>query len=211
LEVDVFCLQEGVSKSTFYRWIDRLKDGIPESMESEKAAREKTESGEAAFVPISLKASPVEIELPNGGIVRLPLGVGQAVLVEVIRAVGALQQAVAAEQRAAQAEKQVTELNRVLNETAASYGELQQQHAATLDELAWFKRWAFGRRRERVTEGHGQGHLFDLEPPANDSPVAVVHPPETETHAEPDSKVPGDRRRSKRQSIGIGCSKRPQP
>jgi hypothetical protein len=32
----------------------------------------------------------VEIELPNGGVVRLPLGVGQVVLVEVIRAVGAL-------------------------------------------------------------------------------------------------------------------------
>jgi hypothetical protein len=41
-------------------------------------------------VPISLKASPVEIELPNGGVVRLPLGVGQAVLVEVIRAAGSL-------------------------------------------------------------------------------------------------------------------------
>ncbi len=90
LEVDVFCLQEGVSRSTFYRWIDRLKDGIPESMGAERAARERAESGEAAFVPITLKASPVEIELPNGGVVRLPLGVGQAVLVEVIRAVGAL-------------------------------------------------------------------------------------------------------------------------
>ena len=91
LEVDVFCLQEGVSRSTFYRWVDRLKDGIPESMVAEKEAREKAESAEGtAFVPISLKASPVEIELPNGGIVRLPLGVGQAVLVEVIRAAGAL-------------------------------------------------------------------------------------------------------------------------
>jgi hypothetical protein len=90
LEVDVFCLQEGVSRSTFYRWVDRLKNGIPESMVAEKAARERTESGGAAFVPITLKASPVEIELPNGGIVRLPLGVGQAVLVEVIRTVGAL-------------------------------------------------------------------------------------------------------------------------
>jgi len=90
LEVDVFCLQEGVSRSTFYRWVDRLKDGVPESMLAEKAARERAESGKAAFVPITLKASPVEIELPNGGIVRLPLGVGQAVLVEVIRAVGAL-------------------------------------------------------------------------------------------------------------------------
>ena len=90
LEVDVFCLQEGVSRSTFYRWVDRLKDGIPEPMVAEKAARQRAESGAAVFVPITLKASPVEIELPNGGIVRLPLGVGQAVLVEVIRAVGAL-------------------------------------------------------------------------------------------------------------------------
>ncbi len=90
LEVDVFCLQEGVSRSTFYRWVDRLKDGVPESMVAEKAARERTESGEVAFVPITLKASPVEIELPNGGVVRLPLGVGQVVLVKVIRAVGTL-------------------------------------------------------------------------------------------------------------------------
>jgi len=91
LTIDVFCLKEGVSKSAFQRWRDRLKDGIPESMLEEKAARERAESAEgAAFVPISLKASPVEIELPNGGIVRLPLGVGQAVLVEVIRAAGAM-------------------------------------------------------------------------------------------------------------------------
>jgi len=90
LGVDVFCLQEGVSRSTFYRWVDRLRHGLPGSMVAEKAARQRAESGEAAFVPITLKASPVEIQLPNGGIVRLPLGVGQAVLVEVIRAVGAL-------------------------------------------------------------------------------------------------------------------------
>ncbi len=91
LEVDVFCLKEGVSRSTFYRWVKQLKNGIPESMIAEDEARKQAESSEgAAFVPISLKASPVEIELPNGGIVRLPLGVGQAVLVEVIRAAGAL-------------------------------------------------------------------------------------------------------------------------
>ena len=91
LEIDVFCLKEGVSRSTFYRWKDRLKDGIPDSMLAEKEARDRAESAEgAAFVPITLKASPVEIELPNGGVVRLPLGVGQVVLVEVIRAVGAL-------------------------------------------------------------------------------------------------------------------------
>ena len=91
LDIDVFCLQEGVSRSTFYRWKERLKDGIPDSMIAEKEARDRAESAEgAAFVPITLKASPVEIELPNGGVVRLPLGLGQAVLVEAIRAVGAL-------------------------------------------------------------------------------------------------------------------------
>ena len=90
LSIDLFCLQEGVSKSTFYRWADRLKNGVPEEMAAEKAARQRAESGETAFVPISLKASPVQIELPNGGVVRLPLGVGQAVLVEVIRAAGCL-------------------------------------------------------------------------------------------------------------------------
>ena len=76
LEIDVFCLKEGVSRSTFYRWVDRLKSGTPESMLTEKVARERAESAEgAAFVPVTLKASPVEIELPNGGVVRLPLGV----------------------------------------------------------------------------------------------------------------------------------------
>ena len=52
-------------------------------MVEEAASRKRIESGGAVFVPISLKASPVEIELPNGGVVRLPLGVGQVVLVEV--------------------------------------------------------------------------------------------------------------------------------
>ena len=90
LSIDEFCLQEGVSRSTYSRWVSQLKNGIPESMQAEKEIRERVESGETAFVPITLKASPVEIELPNGGVVRLPLGVGQVVLVEVIRAVGAL-------------------------------------------------------------------------------------------------------------------------
>ena len=91
LEIEVFCLKEGISRSTFYRWKERLKDGIPNAMIVEKEERDRAESAEgAAFVPITLRASPVEIELPNGGVVRLPLGVGQAVLVEAIRAVGAL-------------------------------------------------------------------------------------------------------------------------
>jgi len=75
LGVDVFCLQEGVSRSTFYRWVDRLKNGIPEPIAAEEEAGKQAQSGEAVFMPITLKASPVEIELPNGGVVRLPLGV----------------------------------------------------------------------------------------------------------------------------------------
>jgi transposase-like protein len=90
LSIDLFCLQEGVSRTTFYRWSKQLRDGIPESLSEEQAQRDRAETGEAVFLPITLKASPVEIELPNGGVVRLPLGVGQVVLVEVIRAVGAL-------------------------------------------------------------------------------------------------------------------------
>ena len=90
LSLDVFCLQEGVSKSTYYRWLDRLKDGIPESLVVEEAARQQAESNPATFLPVSLKASPIELQLPNGGVVRLPLSVGQAALVEVIRVVGGL-------------------------------------------------------------------------------------------------------------------------
>ena len=90
LTVEVFCQQEGVSRSAFHRWTNQLKEGIPEAISAEAAQREEVDSAEGVFMPITLKASPVEIELPNGGVVRLPLGVGQAVLVEVIRAVGAL-------------------------------------------------------------------------------------------------------------------------
>ena len=36
LEAELFCLREGVSKSTLYRWTERLKNGIPEEMLTEK-------------------------------------------------------------------------------------------------------------------------------------------------------------------------------
>ena len=75
----------------------------------------------------------------------------------------AFQQATQLERRVVESEQQVAELNRVLDETATSYQALQQEHAATLDELAWYKRWVYGRRRERFPEDQGQGHLFDLD------------------------------------------------
>ena len=66
LSVDVFCLQEGVSRSTFYRWMSQLKEGIPESISAEAAEREQAESAEAVFMPITLKASPWKSSCPMG-------------------------------------------------------------------------------------------------------------------------------------------------
>jgi transposase len=59
--------------------------------------------------------------------------------------------------------KQATELERVLDETAASYESLHATHQATLEELSALKRWIYGRRTEKIVEGEGQYHLFDLE------------------------------------------------
>jgi len=99
-----------------------------------------------------------------------------------------------AERQVAESAQKVAELGRVLDETAASYHELQQEHAATLDELAWYKRWTFGRRRERFTEGEGQRHLFEL-----DSPL-IRESQESATPA-PDAgiEVKSHQRRQKRQ------------
>jgi transposase len=60
--------------------------------------------------------------------------------------------------------QRAAELSRVLEETAASYEELQTTHQAALEELSALKRWIYGRRTEKIVEGEGQRHLFDLEP-----------------------------------------------
>jgi len=110
------------------------------------------------------------------------------------RHVAELEQSLAAStQRATESEQQAAELGRVLDETAASYQALQQEHEATLDELAWYKRWSFGRRRERFTEAEGQGHLFELDLPVADASDESAPQPEAET------EVKGHRRRKKRQ------------
>ncbi|MGH9551660.1 MAG: IS66 family transposase zinc-finger binding domain-containing protein, partial [Terriglobales bacterium] len=97
-----------------------------------------------------------------------------------------------AKRQAADAKQQATELSRVLDETAASYQELQQEHAATLDELAWYRRWTFGRRRERIAAGAGQGHLFEL-----DSPLSDELPASTTPDPEAGNEVKARRRRKR--------------
>jgi transposase len=108
----------------------------------------------------------------------------------------AFKQATQLERRAVESEKQVADLNRVLGETAASYQELQQEHAATLDELAWYKRWAYGRRRERLSEDQGQGHLFELEPDLSTTPD-LTEPPAPDDAID----VCGHRRHRKKREI----------
>ena len=90
LSIDEFCADEDISRTTFYRWVRRLKDGIPDAIQEEKKLT-LADIAEPKFLPVSVTASPVEIQLPNGGLVRLPVGVGQAVIVDVIRAVTGLQ------------------------------------------------------------------------------------------------------------------------
>ena len=80
--------------------------------------------------------------------------------------------------------RQASELERVLDEAAASYEELKETHQATLDELHRLKRWIYGRRSERIVEGDGQRHLFDLEPVASgESETPVPEPPRQQVAA----------------------------
>jgi len=97
------------------------------------------------------------------------------------------------ERRAVDSEQQAAELSRVLDETAASFEQLQETHQATIDELNVLKRWIYGRRRERFLEGEGQGHLFELNPSsAQPVPPDVAEEP-------PRQSVASNRRRCRRE------------
>ena len=111
----------------------------------------------------------------------------------------AFKQTTELERRMLASEQRVTELNRVLDETAVSYRDLQQEHAATLEELAWYKRWAYGRRRERLQEDQGQGHLFELDA-ASSIPTDLPQPGSPDETVE----VRGHCRQRKRREIDWG-------
>jgi len=80
----------------------------------------------------------------------------------------------------------------VLDETAASYEELKESHQAAIDELNALKRWIYGRRRERIIEGEGQRHLFDLQPLSTAESEGPIQ-------EEPRQQVTAHRRRRRRE------------
>ena len=90
LSAQEFCQQEEIPRGTFYRWVNQLRDGIPQAVLEAGQVRKEIASGEAKFLPVAIKASPIEIEFPSGIVVRMPLDVGRPLLLEVIRIAGAL-------------------------------------------------------------------------------------------------------------------------
>ena len=64
----------------------------------------------------------------------------------------------------------------MLDETSASYEALQATHQAALDELSALKRWIYGRRTEKLIEGEGQRHLFDLATSSTTAPLVEPTP-----------------------------------
>ncbi len=95
------------------------------------------------------------------------------------------------------AQRRVGELERVLDETAASHQELQQEHTSALELIDWYKRWVHGRRRERIVEGDGQLHLFDLAPK-----IAPEDTSDLESQ-EPRQEVAGHTRRRRKRELDL--------
>lgn len=78
------------------------------------------------------------------------------------------QQQFAFEEQQRELSRRLDEQRRVLEEVDASYQALQQERDLLKAELEQFRRWAYGRRTERIVESTGQLHLFEL--PAIESP-----------------------------------------
>ena len=73
-----------VGRSTFMDWLQTLKK---EPLKQAAVEGETRSAERPAFVPVTVKASLIEILLPGGGRVRLSAGIDRAVLLDVIRVV----------------------------------------------------------------------------------------------------------------------------
>ena len=63
--------------------------------------------------------------------------------------------------------QRAAELSRVLDETAASYEELQATHQAALEELSALKRWIYGRRPRSWSREKASGICLISNPPTH--------------------------------------------
>ena len=86
LPIDVFCQQEDVGQSTFLDWLRVLKK------EQFRPPAETRPAESLAFVPVTVRASSIEILLPGGGLVRLSASIDPKLLMDIIRVIGTLQQ-----------------------------------------------------------------------------------------------------------------------
>jgi len=83
----------------------------------------------------------------------------------------------------------IADLERLLDELAATTEERERAYACLKEELLNLKRMMFGPRRERLPEAPGQGHLFgEADPPntppepADDGPAAAGPPNRRKGH-----------------------------
>src|SRR3954464_6923368 len=67
----------------------------------------------------------------------------------------------------------IADLERLLDELAATTEERERAYACLKEELLNLKRMMFGPRRERLPEAPGQGHLFDKENAPNLPPEPI--------------------------------------
>ena len=86
LSIDVFCQQEDVGQSTFLDWLRVLKK------EQFRPPAETRSAEGLAFVPVTVRASSIEILLPGGGLVRLAASIDRTLLMDIIRVIGTLPQ-----------------------------------------------------------------------------------------------------------------------
>ncbi len=92
-----FCRREGVTQASFYQWRKRLalvgtpaNGGASKELPDTRRVADDGRQGRASFVELSLAArAAVEIELPNGAVVRVPADREEAIRVA-IRAAGRL-------------------------------------------------------------------------------------------------------------------------
>ena len=86
LSIDVFCQQEDVGQSAFLDWLRVLR------REHFKPPAETHSMEGLPFVPVTVRASSIEILLPGGGLVRLAASIDRMLLLDIIRVIGTLQQ-----------------------------------------------------------------------------------------------------------------------